>query len=347
MTTGTTGTAASALPAAGGTSSAGLADWAAPYITDYLGKAQALGGMEYQPYQGPLTAGPSSLQTKAFEGIGGLTVPSQFGFASDLAAQAGMNAMGMGYTPGQFSTGTFGAEQAKQYMSPYLEQALTPQMQALQRQADIQRNMLGATAAKSGALGGSRSGLMDSQLNAELMRQQQQTTGQAYQNAYQQAMAQFNADQARQLETQKLAEQSQQFGAGFGLDALRQQLGAAQVLGGLGQQQQQSTLQNLDQLLKAGAIERDITGEGVKADYDEFLRQREFPYKQVQYMRDMISGLPISSVTNTPAQLSGVAQLAASVGGMDKLLKDTGFGDLKTLLKELFGFNLGGGEAAS
>ena len=44
-TTGTTGTAASSLPAAGGTSTAGLADWASPYITDYLGKAQALSAL--------------------------------------------------------------------------------------------------------------------------------------------------------------------------------------------------------------------------------------------------------------------------------------------------------------
>ncbi len=52
---GTSGTAGSALPAAGGTSTAGLADWASPYITDYLGKAQALSAKPYEVYKGPLT----------------------------------------------------------------------------------------------------------------------------------------------------------------------------------------------------------------------------------------------------------------------------------------------------
>ena len=66
----TGGTAGSSLPAAGGTSTQGLAPWAANYITDYLGKAQALANTPYQTYQGPLTAGASDLQTKAFEGIG-------------------------------------------------------------------------------------------------------------------------------------------------------------------------------------------------------------------------------------------------------------------------------------
>jgi hypothetical protein len=72
----------------------------------------------------------------------------------------------------------------------------------------------------------------------------------------------------------------------------------------------------------------------------EFNTQRDFPYKQVQFQRDMISGLPTGSVTNTPAQLSGIAQLISSVGGVDKLLKDTGMGDLGTMLRNL-GLNFG------
>jgi hypothetical protein len=55
----------------------------------------------------------------------------------------------------------------------------------------------------------------------------------------------------------------------------------------------------------------------------------------------MISGLPIGSVTNTPAQLSGIAQLIGAVGGIDRLLKDTGQSSLSDLLGNL-GFNLGG-----
>ena len=50
------------LPA-GSTNTQGLADWAAPYITNYLGQAQALAQTPYQTYQGPLTAGASNLQT--------------------------------------------------------------------------------------------------------------------------------------------------------------------------------------------------------------------------------------------------------------------------------------------
>jgi hypothetical protein len=87
-------------------------------------------------------------------------------------------------------------------------------------------------------------------------------------------------------------------------------------------------------------VQRGITAEGIAADLGEFNQQREFPYKQVQFQRDMITGLPTGSVTNTPAQLSGIAQLIASVGGIDKLLQQTGQGDLGTMLRNL-GVNFG------
>ena len=70
----------------GSTNTQGLADWAAPYITNYLGKAQALSETPYQTYQGPLTAGASNLQNKVFSGLAGLTFPSNLGqsFASPM-----------------------------------------------------------------------------------------------------------------------------------------------------------------------------------------------------------------------------------------------------------------------
>jgi hypothetical protein len=294
--TGTTGTAGSALPAAGGTSTAGLADWAAPYITDYLGKAQALSNTPYQTYQGPLTAGASGLQTQAFQGIGNLTVPNQ----------------GQ-YTPvgGSFTD----ANVAGQYMNPFLQQALDPQLRELQRQADIQRVQDAGRLTQAGAFGGSRQAIMESEGRRNLLDKQSEALGTGYATAFDKAMAQYNAEQNRNVDERK-------FGADFslkGLDANRNIL--------------------KDQLA-AGATERGITSEGIAADLAEFEKQREFPYKQVQFQRDMISGLPSGSVTNTPGQLSGIAQLITAAGGIDKLLKDTGVGSLGDMLKKL-GLNLG------
>jgi len=63
----------------GGTNSQGLASWAAPYVTDMLGKAKAAAGEGYQTYKGPLTAGESDIQSNLFKGIGSLTFPGNLG----------------------------------------------------------------------------------------------------------------------------------------------------------------------------------------------------------------------------------------------------------------------------
>ena len=297
--TGSTGTAGSALPAGGGTSTAGLADWASPYITNYLGQAQALSANPYQTYQGPMTAGESGLQTQAFQGIGALTVPNQ----------------GQ-YTPVGGSFADKGV--AGNYMNPYLQQALDPQLAELQRQAEIQRVADAGRLTGAGAFGGSRQAIMESEGRRNLLDKQAALLGTGYASAYDKAMAQYNAEQNRNVN-------EAQFGADYGLKGLAAERDI------------------FKDMLGAGAAQRGITSEGIAADLGEFEKQRDFPYKQVQFQRDMIAGLPTGSVTNTPAQLSGIAQLIASVGGIDQLLKSTGQGDLGSLLNNL-GLNFGGGE---
>ena len=49
-----------------------LSDWAAPYVTDVIGRGNALAELPYTPYTGPLSAGQSELQNQAFSGIAGL-----------------------------------------------------------------------------------------------------------------------------------------------------------------------------------------------------------------------------------------------------------------------------------
>jgi hypothetical protein len=274
-----------------------LADWSAPYITDYLGKAQALSNTPYQAYQGPLTAGASDLQTKAFQGIGNLTVGDRGTY----------NPVGGSFTD---------ANVAGQYMNPYLQQALDPQMREMQRQADIQRVADAGRMTQAGAFGGGRQAIMESEGRRNLLDKQSAALGTGYANAYDKAAAQYNAEQNRNVN-------EAQFGADFGIKGLDAERGIFK-----------------DQLA-AGATERGITSEGVAADLAEFNTQREFPYKQVQFQRDMITGLPTGSVTNSPNQLSGIAALIASVGGIDQLMKSTGQGSLGDMLKKL-GLNLGG-----
>jgi hypothetical protein len=140
-----------------------LSPWVGDYVTNALGQGAALAAAPYQAYQGPLTAGASNLQQQAFAG------------ASDIASA--------GYTPGSF-TGGFGTTQATQYMNPYLQASLDPQLKELQRQADIQRVADAGRLTKTGAYGGSRQAIMESEGRRNLLDKQASLIGSGYKTAY-------------------------------------------------------------------------------------------------------------------------------------------------------------------
>jgi hypothetical protein len=317
------------LPA-GSTNTQGLADWAAPYITNYLGQAQALAQTPYQTYQGPLTAGTSNLQNTAFTGLGSLTVPSSIGAAANTAGTIANTAQNLSYSP---TTTTFDATQAQNYMNPYLQASLNPQLDEARRQAQITQTQNAAKMTQAGAYGGGRQAILDAETQRNLGTNLANITGQGYNTAYTNAQQQFNADQQRKM-------QEAQFGATYGLQGLQAGLQGAQTQGNLGNMQNQAQLGNINAQLAGGAQERGITSEGIAADLNEFNQQRQYPFQQVQFQRDMISGLPTGSVTNTPGQLSGIGSLLSTLGGGTAAASALGYKNVGELLSSL-GLDIG------
>jgi hypothetical protein len=242
-------------------------------VTNYLGQGAALAQQPYQAYQGPLTAGASDLQQQAFAGM-------------SEVAQAG-------YTPGQF-TGGFGAQQAQQYMNPYLQASLDPQLRELQRQSDIQRVADAGRLTKAGAYGGSRQAIMESEGRRNLLDKQQDVLGQGYKTAYDMGLGQFNKEREAQ-------EASRQFGANFGL-------------------------KSLDQLSGLGAQQRGITSEGIAADKAQFEEQRDFAYKMPQYQKDLLQGLPVTTTATTAntTELGKIGGQLSDLQGLYEKLKNLG-----------------------
>ena len=317
-------TASSKYPTGGSANTSTLSSYAGPYVTGMLGKAQALSETPYQTYQGPLTAGQSGLQSQVFQGLGALTVPSSIGQAATTAGDVAQKAGQMSYSPTQFSAGTFGADQAQQYMNPYLQSALNPQLEEARRQSQITQLGNQAKATQAGAFGGGRQAIMDAETQRALGSNLANITGQGYNTAYQQAMGQFNADQTRQMEAQRAQEASKQFGANYGLQGLQQQLAGAQAQGQLGTMQNQAGIAGLNAQLAGGQAQRDIEQQGVTADYNEFLQQRDYPMKQLQFQQSMLQGLPISTVANVPQGQTTGQQYAAAGTDTVALLKRLG-----------------------
>jgi hypothetical protein len=238
-----------------------LSSWVGPYVTDMLGKGQAIGSQPYQAYQGPLTAGASDLQQQAFQGLAGLSAPV---------------------------TGAFDATAAQNYMNPYLSAALQPQLAEMRRQSQISGLADTSRLTKAGAYGGTRQAVMDAERDRSLQANIGRAAGEGYARAFDKAADLFQRDR------------------GYGLDALGAQT-------------------------KAGAIERGIEQEGIMADKAQFEEERDFPYRQVQYMQSLLKGLPLGTQSYSYAQPSPFSNV---IGG----------GGILDLLKGIFGS--GGGEEA-
>ena len=169
-----------------------LSSWAGPYVTDMLGKGQALSNQGYDAYTGPLTAGTNALQDQAFTGIGGLSAPENMG----------------AYTPQSFT-----AEDATAGMNPYLMASLNPQLDEARRQSEIDRVANAGRMTQAGSFGGSRQALMDMENTRNLQSNLANITGKGYASAYDKAREQFNTEQGRGMEAQAAANQ-------YGFDVL-------------------------------------------------------------------------------------------------------------------------------
>ena len=356
---GITGAGAAANAGVTGTESS-LSNWAGELVTDMLGKGQALSEMPYQAYQGPLTAGASALQNQAFTAAGNLSVPSAVGTATNTAGDIANKAQGMTYTPGTFTNqysaptpyqaadfkaNTFDQRQAQQYMNPYLQTSLDPQLAEARRQADITEQANKAAMTKAGAFGGGRSAILAAEGQRNLGSKLADITGKGYDTAYKNAMDQFNADQARsmlaQQETEKSrqfgstqgmtaaelkakygqdaakdTEASRQFGATQGLNSLKTALDAAKAQGDLGISGADLNLRNIKAQGDLGAVQRGIESEGIAADKTAFEEARENPYKMVQFEQSLLKGLPLEAQTVNTAQPSTFQQMLAGAGGL-------------------------------
>jgi hypothetical protein len=249
-----------------------LSNWAGPYVTDMLGKGWAAADQPYQGYQGPLTAGTSNLQNTAFQGIGNLAAPTG-------------------------AMGAFDTTAAQNYMNPYLQSALQPQLAEMRRQSQISGMADTSRLTKAGAYGGTRQAVMDAERDRSLQANIGQATGAGYAKAFDKAADLFGRDR------------------GYGLQAL-----AAQQA--------------------AGREERGIEQEGIAADRAQFEEERDFPYKQAQYMQSLLQDMPIAARSYNYAQPSALSNILGNSNLLAEILAIYGGGDKKDA-------NPGGGEGSA
>jgi len=190
----------------------------------------------------------------------------------------------------------------QRYMSPYQQGVTDIAKEESIRDADRMRSEIGLNAASQGGLGGYREGIVESNLNRDLMRNLSDIQTQGLQSGYQSAQQQFGADRAARLG---------QEGA---------QLNAAQLLGGFAPQAQQMALQRIGSLGGVGGQRRGFRQAGMDIGYEDFLRQQGYPRQQLGFQSNMIRGLNLqpSQTVSSYAQRPGLFQqtLGAGLGAL-------------------------------
>ena len=316
-----------------------IPEYAQPYVEQMLGSAQqqvfnyqpdAEGKMvptgikPYQPFsQDPSKyfAGFSPMQEQAFQSAANLGVTPQLPAATGMAAEAGLRGLDTRYQTGQFDAPQFGGASAQQYMSPYMQGVVDIQQREAQRQADIAATQRGAQAVQAGAFGGARQGVMDAEAARNLALQKGDIQAAGLQSAYSQAQQQFNADMARRMQAQQLAEQSRQYGAGLGLQGLQTALQGAGTLGQLGQTQYGQQVGNINLQNQLGAQQQQQQQNILNQQIQNYATAQQYPMMQLANLSNLLRGLPMQATTvqgyqAAPSPLSQIGGLGLTTAGL-------------------------------
>ncbi len=257
-----------------------------PYITDVLGKAQAIQEKReqegYRPYEGPQIAEFTPEQQQSFTGISGLVGEGDkyFDPATRLAAASAIAPR---------------AGEVQQYMSPYMQNVVDIQQRELRRQADVEAQQLGAQAVGAGAFGGSRQAILEAEQQRNLQTQLGDIQARGLAAAYEDAQARIAAQRQRELAA------SGQFAQ-------------------LGQIAPQQALKELTALEAVGAQRQALSQRGLDIAKSQFEAEQTFPESTLQQYQSVIRGFPLdpsftrTSQTTTPAP--SYLQQAAGLGGL-------------------------------
>jgi hypothetical protein len=285
-----------------------IPEYARPYVERMLGKAEAFSETPYQAYGGQRVAGFTPLQEQSFKGAGNLGPAQQIGQGTQLAGMAGLGGLGAGQQYAQQATNPYAMQS---YMSPYMENALAPQLREAARASAIQGQQNQAQAVQQGAFGGSRSAIVEAERQRNLGQQQADIYGRGMQTAFEQAR------------------QAQQFGADLGLRGYGMAGQMAGTLGQLGQTQFGQQQGAIQAQAAAGAQQQAQEQQGLSQAYQDFLTQRGYPQQQLSFMSDILRGVPLGQQTQVqyqapPPMSSQLAQLGLGAYGVSQMMKKEG-----------------------
>lgn len=263
-----------------------IPEWVSQAGQEAFTQAKSLATQPFQPFTGPRIADFSADEQTAFD----MTRANQ-GSYQPLMDEAGTNLTQ--------AAKSFDQAAADQYMNPYQQNVMDIAARNLNRQFDISRRQGDAAAAAGGAFGGSRHGLLNAENERNRMMQMSDMYAQGQSAAYENAQRAFMQDQARSLKAADLG---------------TSMAGALQSMG----------YTDAAAMEAIGQKERELDQASLDTAYQDYLEQREFPYRQINFALGALKGTPYETRTfqegtSVTPQL-GTSQFGQGAGALASLV---------------------------
>ena len=262
------------------TTTKGLPDYSADYITQLMKNVSDLTTSPAQTYGGQLTAGYNPMLN---QGLGGLWNMTPSGYNAQAAGLAGMGA-----------TNQFTGANVGQYMSPYMNNVIAQQQAGAVRDYARQLPGMSAAASQVGGLGGTRQALVQAEGQRNLQNTLAGIQATGLQNAFQNAQNQFN-------------QQQQNLFTGAGL------------LGNMGAQDYSQRAGIANAQINAGNVMRGIDQSALDAQYQKWLNEQNLPFNRLAFASNIYNQYNQPTQTSlTYGQAPNPLSLATStIGGMN------------------------------
>jgi len=289
-----------------------------PILPTYLEQpteamANTLGELMQQPLNvpGQQVAGFSPTQTAAMEqAYGGIGAYQPYLQAAGMGQQAAMGAAGAGV--GALGGMQFDPSGVKPWMNQYQQDVTQDALREMDRQAQMQRNQLGAQATQSGAFGGSRFGVQQAEQGRNLQDIKSRRIFEDMSRNYQQALGAMQTANQQQLQQGQAFGQLGQVTSGIA--------GQMQGLGGAAQAMGQS---DVNQLMGIGGMQQQLAQAGMTTDYQNQMALANAPWQQLSSGAGILQQLSpqmVGSQTTAPLPqsnpwMSGIG-MAGSMYGM-------------------------------
>ena len=205
-----------------------------------------------------------------------------------------------------------------QYMSPFIQASLQPQIQAAQQTLAGEQLQNNAGATQANAFGDARQGVQGALDNYYGNQNLAGIEAQGLNTGYNTALSTAQGEQNLGLQEQGVQQQQQN----LGLNEQNTQLQGGQNLVGLGGQAENYGITGANAVYNAGQQIQNQQQQQLDTAYQQYLNQVQWPYQQLNVQESAISNNPYSLTNNV--QLPGTNPLAGGLGSFANLAGSLG-----------------------